>query len=272
MSRHPDQSADVPVGARPPRRRKEPANYLLYELFMFILTISILAAISFGSSKRVGPQMSLILDVADVTICVIFLIDFLWRLITSENRLKYLFTWGIFDFVSSLPIITSLRYIRLLRAVRAIRLIRGLKSLKRVIALIDRSKARGTAFSAVLVLLFTLFVGSASVLNFESASPNSNIRTAGDALWWTCVTMTTTGYGDFAPSTAGGRITAVCIMVSGLALTAVVTALLRSWVIKTKETQEPYRPNGHRRRKRRHREGEGGQASGGDGAIEPRVT
>ena len=231
---------------------------------MFILTISILAAISFGSSKRVGPQMSLILDVADVTVCVIFLIDFLWRLITSENRLKYLFTWGIFDFVSSLPIITSLRYIRLLRAVRAIRLIRGLKSLKRVIALIDRSKARGTAFSAVLVLLFTLFVGSASVLNFESASPDSNIRTAGDALWWTCVTMTTTGYGDFAPSTAGGRITAVCIMVSGLALTAVFTALLLSWLIKTKETKGQYPPSGHRRKCRRKREGEGGQASGGD--------
>lgn len=44
--------------------------------------------------------------------------------------------------------------------------------------------------------------------------------------WWAVVTMTTTGYGDKAPSTAGGRTVAILWMFSCLILTATFTAQL----------------------------------------------
>jgi voltage-gated potassium channel len=46
----------------------------------------------------------------------------------------------------------------------------------------------------------------------------------GEALWWSFVTVTTVGYGDFYPVTLWGRITACFIMVTGLVTLAVVTA------------------------------------------------
>jgi len=46
----------------------------------------------------------------------------------------------------------------------------------------------------------------------------------GQGLWWALVTMTTVGYGDKAPRTAGGRIVATIWMLASLILIAVFTA------------------------------------------------
>ena len=62
----------------------------------------------------------------------------------------------------------------------------------------------------------------------ERHAPGANIRTLGDALWWSFVTVTTVGYGDFYPVTTGGRITACVIMGTGLLTLAVVTAQVAS--------------------------------------------
>jgi voltage-gated potassium channel len=66
--------------------------------------------------------------------------------------------------------------------------------------------------------------GAIIVYLFERHAPGSNIHTLGDSIWWSVVTVTTVGYGDFYPVTAQGRITAVFIMFIGLLALAVVTA------------------------------------------------
>jgi len=78
---------------------------------------------------------------------------------------------------------------------------------------------RFLAAASVLVLN-----GAVIVYLFERHAPGSNIHTLGDALWWSFVTVTTVGYGDFYPVTAGGRITACFIMGTGLLTLAVITA------------------------------------------------
>ena len=77
--------------------------------------------------------------------------------------------------------------------------------------------------AAVLVLN-----GAVIVYLYERHAPGSNIHTLADALWWSFVTVTTVGYGDFYPVTAGGRITACFIMGTGLLTLAVVTAQVAS--------------------------------------------
>jgi voltage-gated potassium channel len=47
-------------------------------------------------------------------------------------------------------------------------------------------------------------------------------------VWWSLVTVTTVGYGDFYPVTLSGRITAGFIMITGLLTLAVVTAQVAS--------------------------------------------
>jgi len=70
--------------------------------------------------------------------------------------------------------------------------------------------------------------GAVIVYLYERHAPHSNIHTLGEALWWSFVTVTTVGYGDFYPVTTGGRITACFIMATGLLTLAVVTAQVAS--------------------------------------------
>src|SRR6478672_4330794 len=70
--------------------------------------------------------------------------------------------------------------------------------------------------------------GAVIVYLFERHASSANIHTLGDALWWSFVTVTTVGYGDFFPVTTGGRITACFVMGTGLLTLAVVTAQVAS--------------------------------------------
>ena len=51
-------------------------------------------------------------------------------------------------------------------------------------------------------------------------------------MWWAIVTVTTVGYGDRYPVTAGGRTVAVILMLVGIGLIGVLTATVASVFIK----------------------------------------
>lgn len=59
--------------------------------------------------------------------------------------------------------------------------------------------------------------------------PNSNIKTAEDALWWSYVT-TTVGYGDRYPVTTEGRLIASVLMTAGVGLFGTFTAYIASFL------------------------------------------
>jgi voltage-gated potassium channel len=102
--------------------------------------------------------------------------------------------------------------------------VRVLFSLRLVRSMFRRGHlGRFLVAAAVLVL-----DGAIIVYLFERHAHGSNIHTLGDAVWWSFVTVTTVGYGDFYPVTTGGRITACFIMGTGLLTLAVVTAQVAS--------------------------------------------
>jgi voltage-gated potassium channel len=72
-----------------------------------------------------------------------------------------------------------------------------------------------------------------AVLDAERGSPGANITTFSDALWWTLTTITTVGYGDLYPTTAQGRLVAGCLMIGGIAMLAVLTGAVASWLVET---------------------------------------
>ena len=59
----------------------------------------------------------------------------------------------------------------------------------------------------------------------------------GHSLWWAIVTMTTVGYGDFAPVSIPGRLLAILIMFTGIILVALVTGTISS-IFTTKRIME----------------------------------
>jgi len=76
--------------------------------------------------------------------------------------------------------------------------------------------------------IITLFIGGLG-LHFFEKTPRIV-----DAFWWRFVTITTVGYGDITPSTIGGRIIGVVVMVFGIGILGMFTATIASAFVDTK--------------------------------------
>jgi voltage-gated potassium channel len=87
---------------------------------------------------------------------------------------------------------------------------------------------RGNLARFLLAAGILVLNGAAIVYLFENGAKGSNIQTFGESVWWSVVTVTTVGYGDFFPVTPAGRVTAVFIMAIGILTLAVVTAQVAS--------------------------------------------
>lgn len=64
---------------------------------------------------------------------------------------------------------------------------------------------------------------------------NPKVERYMDAIWWGFATATTTGYGDITPVTDLGKILSIILMLSGLAIFAMYTALFSETIIQYRE-------------------------------------
>jgi Ion channel len=71
--------------------------------------------------------------------------------------------------------------------------------------------------------------------NAESA-PGANITTASDALWYTIVTISTVGYGDYYPVTDAGRVAGAVIIVVGVGIFGTFTGYLANLFLSPRKT------------------------------------
>jgi len=101
---------------------------------------------------------------------------------------------------------------------------------------------RGHLARFLLAATVLVLNGAIIVYLAERHAPHSNIHTLGQAVWWSLVTVTTVGYGDFYPVTLPGRITAGFIMITGLLTLAVVTAQVASGFVAQGPRRAQRRP------------------------------
>jgi voltage-gated potassium channel len=138
----------------------------------------------------------------------------------------------ILPFLRPLRVVRSARIIRVLRAARAATfLLRALGSARKVL----------TTHNLHYALLLTAVVVVASgvlVESFERESPDANIRSLPDAIWWAVTTVTTVGYGDRFPVTAPGRGVGIALMVVGIALFGFLAGALASFLLKSDEDEK----------------------------------
>lgn len=137
--------------------------------------------------------------------------------------------------MSSIPSVAVLRWGRAARVARLLRVLRGVRSARMIGAVVLERRAQSAFLGAALVAFLTVFLGAVAVLRVERPM-GGNITTAGDALWWAMVTMSTAGYGDLYPVTAEGRVVAVVLMVVGVGLFGAVTGLFASWILGGDDT------------------------------------
>ncbi len=116
------------------------------------------------------------------------------------------------------------------RFARITKLLRG-ENKKKLIKDVLENRGQYAAFITVLMALIVLTVASVLVLQFESVSPDAKILTGKDAFWYSMVTITTVGYGDYYPVTSGGRITAMFIMLAGVGIIGALASILASLLV-----------------------------------------
>ena len=108
-------------------RRGETERHTPY--LFFVLLLSLMALVVLSADVFVDDNSETgILGYADTLLCVLFFGDFLVCLSRTENKAKYLFTWGWLDLISSVPAIDVLRWGRAARLARVLRVLRGVRS------------------------------------------------------------------------------------------------------------------------------------------------
>lgn len=201
-----------------------------YQFAMLVLSLYALGVLAAQSVLRFSPGTQVILDYADYCVCAIFFADFLISLGRAENRWRYLRTWGWLDLLSSIPAIDLVRWGRVGRILRVFLVLRGLRATKLVAGLVVEHRAENAFLAASLVALLLVVFCSVAILQFET-TPESNIRTPEEALWWAFVTITTVGYGDRYPVTGEGRVVAAILMVAGVGLFGTLSGFLAAWFV-----------------------------------------
>jgi voltage-gated potassium channel len=168
---------------------------------------------------------------------VILLVEYMVRLVVTPDRRGYLKRRWVEPATVAVPPLQGWRLVGIEKMSLLLR-----EGELRVEAVLRHH----SLFRVLIAAAATLFLGAWLVLLFEAHAKGSNIHGYPDALWWAIVTVTTVGYGDRFPVSAGGRAVAVILMLLGIGLIGVLTATVASVFVKehTDANKEEFR-KGH---------------------------
>jgi voltage-gated potassium channel len=104
-----------------------------------------------------------------------------------------------------------------------------LARLARLVVASKRARQLFDRIGRVAVVAVSVMTAGAVVAYYAEHPVNPEFATFGDSLWWSIVTLTTVGYGDIVPETTTGRIAAVMIMLTGVAVLGLLAGTLASF-------------------------------------------
>jgi voltage-gated potassium channel len=176
-----------------------------------------------------------ILALVSAAVTTLFVTEYVLRIASAEHRWKYVVSfYGIVDLVAILPTLLGLD-LRALRAVRLIRLLRVLK-ITRAHALSRFGRALWSVRDEGLIFLLStvlvLYLAAAGIYYFEHEAQPEAFGSIPESLWWAVATLTTVGYGDTYPITAGGRLFTALVLLCGMGIVAVPAGLVATALTK----------------------------------------
>jgi voltage-gated potassium channel len=186
--------------------------------------------------------------IIDTVCCVLFLLNFFFELRLCDSKKWYWKTHWV-DFVTSIPLpplhlifVGSaslnavragrvLRVIRILRAVRILRMFLFLwRGMDHLSSIMDVKLLKRSLFYGLIALL----LGALFFMTFEQVQTGKNF---GSSLWWSFTTLVTGGFADIHnPTSMGGKILTVMLVIGGMVLVGVFTATLTSVLVRDDDT------------------------------------
>ncbi len=134
--------------------------------------------------------------------------------------------YAVIDLLAIMPFFHQLRILRLFILFRAFKIFRYTKSLQQFAGVLASKK-----FEFFTLMIFaSVMISLSAVLIYiaEANNANSAIDTLFEAFYWSFVTLSTVGYGDFVPVTDLGRSVAMVIIISGIAVISFTTSIVVS--------------------------------------------
>ena len=160
---------------------------------------------------------------AGVGVWALYTVEWCVRIRRADDWKKYAFSFmGIVDFLAVLPLWAFTGFD--LKALRAFRLFRLFVSTAKLAAHTHAVSKLARAFRHAMDEAGALIAGTSIVVftagfgmyHLERDVQPEVFGSVYDGLWWAVVTLTTVGYGDIQPVTAGGRILATVAMFAGI--------------------------------------------------------
>lgn len=149
----------------------------------------------------------------------------LWEIL----RQKFKFASAPFAIIDVLAIIPSYRPIRLLRFFLLFRLFKLFRYSSSIKIFTDVLVSKRFELSTLLMFMgLVVVIATLAIYFFESPAQGGKIENLYTGFYWAIVTISTVGYGDISPHTVGGRLVAITLILSGLAVIAFFTSIIVS--------------------------------------------
>lgn len=174
-----------------------------------------------------------VLTTAAAFIWIVFIVDFLVRLILAPRKIAYFRQNWITAVALVLPAFRVLRIgrvIRALRAARGLQLARLLTSVNRGMGALSQTMERRGARYVVALTTVVIFTGAAGMYAFERSVPREGFDSYAESLWWTAMLLTTIG-SEHWPATPEGRALALFLSIYALGVLGYITATLASFFV-----------------------------------------
>lgn len=211
--------------------------------FLIVLILLNVVAVIFESDNTINQQYALQFTLFNIFSVFIFSIEYLirvWICIEKKGvnphsrfktRLYYMISpIAVVDFIAIAPFFLSfflfldLRYLRLLRVLRLLKLSHYFKDFNIFLTVLVKELKNIAA--AIMIMMFLIIIAASLMYSLESEAQPEVFGNILHSIWWAVVTMTTVGYGDVTPVTTLGKVVATVIMLIGVALVALPTAIL----------------------------------------------
>lgn len=209
------------------------------------LIIVSLVSLSIHTLPSVPENIAKTLEAINVACMLIFVTEYSLRVYTAKKVFKYMFSfYGIIDAISIIPYFlglgrmdsSSLRAFRLLRIFQLLKIARYNKAIKRFYSAFKIAKEELTFF--MFITLIILYLTSIGIYHFEHIAQPEAFASVLHSFWWAVITLTTVGYGDVYPITAGGKCFTVFILFVGLGIVSVPAGMLASALSEARRLED----------------------------------
>ena len=208
------------------------------DIFVFSFSMYLLFSLVLQSVVDVGVEVNKLLVLFDFISCIVFLYDWIVRLIEDKSKFKYIINpLNIIDLVASIPFMFFSNYMGYFKIIRLLRVVKIIKTSISIFKLHKDVAENKKYFLKMLFLtLFIAIMVISPIMILVVEKDVGNIKTAEDAIWWTYCTISTIGYGDKYPVTSLGRIVTVFVSLGGITLFGIAGGILVSYFFSSVTT------------------------------------